>query len=213
MSEIAVIVGVVFALVLGYFLLRALVAGAVVRILLSAVGADALALAPDRIHLTRLEAEPWTDPAALGQLAAPLERAGFEDAGIFAVDEMPGLHVRLLAHRRESLYAALYEHPQAGRWADLVARYEDGEEVTFTTSQPTGLDERPGHRSVYAPGSSTDALLARARTELPRRPLVMVRPDEAPAVFEESYAESTAWRKGKGISAREVGEVAKRAAA
>lgn len=213
MMEFLVVVGIVLLLVLGFFLVRALIAGTVIRIIASAIGADALAEQPDRIHLSRCETEPWADPESLGRLAEPLERAGFEDAGIFAVDEMPGLHVRLLAHRRESLYAALYEHPQAGTWADIVARYEDGGELTFTTSQPTGLDDRPGHRTVNAPGFSTDALLARARSEMPRRPLTMVRPDEAPAVFEESYADSMAWRKGKGISAREVGEVARKMAA
>lgn len=211
--EFLVVVGIVLLLVLGFFVLRALIGGVVVRVIASAIGADALAAQPDTIHLTRRETEPWSNPEALGRLADPLERAGFEDAGIFAVDEMPGLHVRLLAHRRESLYAALYEHPQAGTWADIVAQYEDGEEFTFTTSQQTGLDEPPGHHTVNAPGTSTDALLARARSEMPRRPLRMVRPDEAPAVFEESYADSMAWRKGKGISAREVGEVARKMAA
>ncbi|MEO6461524.1 MAG: hypothetical protein ABIP29_00430, partial [Candidatus Eisenbacteria bacterium] len=138
---------------------------------------------------------------------------GFADGGTHRVEEMHGVRVRLLAHEGERLYAVVHEHPQAGLWCDVVAGYEDGRSITFTTASPTGLAPRPGHVTVHVPPTSPSSLIDRLRHE---RPSGALRPATRAAVvhdFETAYADSTAWRKRRGITAGGVAQVAARKAA
>ena len=127
--------------------------------------------------------------------------------------EMPGVVVQLLASARDGFYAALYEHPQAGHWFDLISRFQDGTSVTYSTARPTALKPRPGHPTVNLPGAGAPAALNRALMLRPRRPLQVVSVQEAAHAFEQGYAESMAYRKGVGISTGEViGTAARKAA-
>ena len=178
-----------------------------------AIGQAALAQQPDQIHLDPTNADTWTDVRAAYDLAAPLRSRGFRDAGTFRIQEMNGVLVQLLAHPDESFYAAVYEHPQVGHWIDLAARYTNGNSITFTSSKPTGLDPRPGHPVVNAPGTSPGDLWERARRERPSGTLRSAQTETAARDFEDAYEESIAWRKTRGISACEVAKVATREAA
>jgi hypothetical protein len=184
-----------------------------VRKVLAAVGRQAVDAAPDRIRLQAVSAHSWTDENAAESATEALVENGFVEAGTYRVPEMPGVTVRLLANPAESVYAAIYAHPQAGLWLDLFARYQGHTSVTFTTSRVTGLEARPGHRIVHAPGMSAFRLCERAFTEMPEGTLRPVSVDRAVHDFEEAYAESVAWRKARGVSAREVAGVARRKAA
>lgn len=168
------------------------------------VGAAALAKQPDTIHLDRRDGNVWKNGVAVRKVADPLLARGFEDAGTYAVREMPGLTLQLLAHAGDSFYAAIYEHPVAGVWYDLASRFQDGTSYTLATSKPTGLDPRPGHTVVNCPGMSVNAALDQALTERPRKWFETVSADRAVAFFEKAYAESMAWRKQRGVSRREV---------
>lgn len=176
------------------------------------LGGIALARQPDQIHLDPVSADSWSDFETVSDLGRPFTQQGFESAGTFRVEEMPGVIVQLLAHPAQRLYAAIYEHPQAGHWIDVVARYEDGSGATFTTSPPSGLDARPGHLVVNAPGTAPRALLDRVLFERPAGALLPATAATAARDFEDAYGEETAWRKGRGISAAEVANVARRAA-
>lgn len=193
-------------------LLGAAIGSAVGRLFAKAVGGEALSHQPDTIHLSPAGTQPWNDASAASAISDPLLGRGFEDAGTFKIQEMPVV-LRLLAHPGDSLIAAIYEHPQAGVWCDMVARYEQGNSITFTTAKPSGLDHRPGHPTVNAPGLSPLALLARIRAERPQGLLKPATAEMAARVFEESYDESMAWRNHRGVSAREVAEVAGKMAA
>ncbi len=175
-----------------------------------AVGAHALARQSDTIQLIPATPGVWKDPGAQARLAAALEAAGFRDAGTFTIVEMPGVAVRLLAHPGESWLAATYEHPATGPWLDCTCYYQDGTAATFSTLTATGLDPRPGFVRVNAPGLDPAALLARARAERPSRALRPASVASAARDFERAYAEEIAWRKGRGVSAREVAAVAER---
>ena len=177
------------------------------------IGANALAQQPDHIHLERCSPAAWKNGAVPRKVASDLASRGFEDAGVYAIPEMPGIIVQLLAHRGEGFYAALYEHARAGVWLDLVSRFQDGTSVTYTTSPATALKPRPGHPSVNLRGVETLAVFDKARVMRPRRPLTAVSADQAVSVFEESYAEQIAYRKQVGISTREVVNTATRKAA
>jgi hypothetical protein len=168
------------------------------------IGAQALAQQPDRIHLQPSGPQAWKDAGAPRAIAGALTSRGFSDAGVFTVSEMPGLALQLLASSRDGFYAAIYQHPQAGVWFDLVSRFEDGTSVTFSTSRPTALKPRPGHTSVNLPGLEPSAVLEKALAQRPRRVIQAVSVEKAVGVFEQSYAESIAYRKQTGISTGEV---------
>lgn len=167
------------------------------------VGASALAQQPDRIHLQPGGPGSWKNAAGRKPAEAFTTR-GFADAGVHTIPEMPGVVVQLLAHVRDGLYAAVYEHPQAGIWFDLVSRYQDGTSVTYSTSLPTALKPRPGHPTVNLPGLEPLAVLDRILAQRPRRTFKPASPDQAVSVFEQGYADSIDYRKQVGISTGEV---------
>jgi len=177
------------------------------------IGAAALAKQPDTIRLQRGGPGAWHHGEAPRKVVAALVSRGFEDAGVHTIAEMPGIVVQLLAHPREGFYAAVYEHPQAGSWLDLISRFRDGTSVTYTTSRATALRPRPGHPSVNMPGAEPSAVLDKALALRPRGPLEDVSAAQAVQVFERSYAEGIAYRKQVGISTAEVVRTAARKAA
>ncbi|MBI1797834.1 MAG: hypothetical protein HYR74_12385 [Candidatus Eisenbacteria bacterium] len=207
-----VIGALILALVLWPFVRRALallILRGAVRTVARGIGEDALARVPDRIQLERRNATAWSNRAAADALATPLLDAGFEDAGTFAVGAMPGVICRLMVEPRDAIGAAIYEHPKAGTWLELVTRYADGATASFSTLKPTGMAPRPGHTSVHAPGTQPLALLERMRAERPLKTLAPLTAATYPRTFEAAYAEHMAWRKRMGVSAEDVVAVAK----
>jgi hypothetical protein len=186
---------------------RGLLMAIIVRLFGRAIGEQAIAQQPDRIQLVRATPGAWQNSSAAAALADPLLRSGFDDAGTFRVQEMPGLVVRLLANPAEGFLAAVYEHPKAGHWLDLVTRYGDRTSVTFTTHGPTGLSLRPGHPVFNMTGASANALLVRARADRPRGSMAPVSTQRAQSDFEDAYGEAIEWRKRRGVSADEVAKV------
>lgn len=204
MFEILWLVGALVAL----WLLRPVVTWLIARVFGGAIGKAALASQPDRIRLQPAGPEAFKRPAAAERMTGPLLDAGFLNAGIHTVDVMPGLVVQLFTHPAEAMMAAVYEHPQAGSWLDLVSRYADGRSCTFTTSKPTGLDPRPGHMTFHDPGATTAALVDRLRGERPSGVWVSITPGEAVQAFEQAYAEHMTWLKARGLKAGEVARAA-----
>jgi hypothetical protein len=177
------------------------------------IGASALAKQPDRITLQRASATAWKNGDAPRQVASTLKERGFEDVGVYSVPELPGILVQLLAHSGEGVYAAVYEHPQAGSWLDLVSKFQDGTSLTYSTSPPTALKPRPGHPSVNMRGAKPDAVLDKMLAMRPRKPNAGASVGMAVSVFETAYAEGIAYRKQVGISTQEVVGTATRKAA
>ena len=134
---------------------------------------------------------------------------GFTEVGVFAVKEMPQVAICLLAKPAEAVCAAVYEHPKVGTWVELFSRYQDGTGITYSTMPDRGLEPRPGHPAIHAPGTSAEALYDRIMRERPQQPLAVITPEKLPHYFELAYAEGMAWRKNKGLTAEEVIRVAK----
>ncbi len=169
---------------------------------LEAVGRKAMSGQPDFISL-QAGASP-ARPEAKSAIES-LERRGFVRAGDFAIPEMQGLPVHFLVKEEESAIAVVYEHPEVGVWCDLVSRYADGSSITVTNAPVGGgLDPRPDHDSMRAPGLTPGALHIRLIRERPQRPLRTVTAAALPSVFTDAYREEIAWRKGRGLSATEV---------
>lgn len=177
------------------------------------IAAKALAAQPDRIHLQPATDADWADVAARDRLAAGIGDLGFRAAGSFTVPELPGMKLALFANAPESLYAVVYEHPQAGTWLDFACRFTDGSSCTWTTARPNGLDPRPGHPVHHVPGAAATALWKAVTRERPARPLQPVSVVGAASDLENAWAESIAWRKQQGVSRTEVAKVAMRKAA
>src|SRR5205085_5546330 len=133
----------------------------------------------------------WADRAAIESLETPLAALGFTGAGTFGIDEMPEVFVRFLVKEDERIGAAIYEHPKLGAWIDLFSHYENATGITYTTARPTGLDERPGAKTVNAPGTSSEALYRRLLAERPSGALVELTTGNIVQRFEDVYAKST----------------------
>src|SRR5262245_40106221 len=108
------------ARVLALLLVRKAMRGA-----LEEVGRTAIAKTADTIELRPHETYSWRSDA-MERYVEPLLALGFVDAGAFAVDKMPGVHVELFVHVSEGMQASVYEHPQFGDWVEIVSRYDNG---------------------------------------------------------------------------------------
>lgn len=192
------------------WVLRPLFVALMARGFAGAIGNKALAKQPNEIHLAPRNGLAWTHAEAARALAGPLQASGFEDAGVFAIPELPGVFVQLLVHAGDAITACVYEHPKVGHWVELVTRYRDGRSCSFTTSKPTGLDPRPGHPVFHVPEAGVGDLLARTLAERPKGELVAALPSDAAARFEKGWAESLAWRKAHGVKPGEVARIAAR---
>jgi hypothetical protein len=157
---------------------------------------DALmAVFPDRIHLSRCWRGGLPNAHAVRRACHALKAEGFEDAGTFAIDELPGIAVALLANPRESMYAVVHDHARAGAWISLVTRYASGRRWEHTTLDGSGIGARAETTLVCLPGASVGTLLERARGDRPRDVLRPVTRRAVAANFEQGYADWIYWRK------------------
>jgi hypothetical protein len=208
MRNILGLITIFIVLVVARRILGVLIMRAVALVFGKAIGAHAVAQQPDQIHLLPAGAQAWKDAAAARALSAALVQAGFQDAGTYRVEPMPGVVVQLLAHSKNSIYANVYEHARVGRWIELVSRYQDGTAAWFSTNPPTGIDARPGHMRKNYPGLAPQALVERMLAERPTGWLNPVTAGDAVKTFEAGYADYIAWKKKTGVSAKEVAQVA-----
>src|SRR5689334_7545351 len=138
------------------FLVFLVMSGLVLRVLRrgARLGAPGPAKKPQprRIHLTRTDEAALRDPAIVEALSAPLRALGYEDAGLWKIEEL-GLSVRFLLDRKDAVYAIAYDrHAALGSWLDLVTLYADGGSITANNlARPAALDERPGHARLRVP--------------------------------------------------------------
>jgi hypothetical protein len=180
-----------------------------VRVALKDVGDRALAKQIDEVHLVKKDVFSGTELDEERQrLAEPLLNRGFTRVGLFDVPEMPGVDICQLVNVNTSAYANLYSHPKAGKWLELVTRYDDGVFCSFSTKVARGLDHRPGDIHVNAPGSDPGSLYDRMLGERPQGAMVPLTAEEVPRLFEKGYREIAFWRKHKGLSPEEVAKVA-----
>lgn len=177
------------------------------------IAAKALAAQPDTIHLEPCPDTTWDDAATRDRLSDEIAGFGFREAGSFTVRELPGVRIRLFANAPDSAYAVYYEHPRAGTWFDFTCRFTDGSSSTWTTARDTGLASRPGHPVRHVRNATAGSLWKCVTRERPARPAQPASVEGAVADFENAWAESIAWRKGRGVSRGEVAKVAMRKAA
>ncbi len=179
------------------------------RYALLAVGRKAVSRQPDQIHLVPETPEAGDEDGMCVHFANPLEREGFADVGTYSVVELRGVKVRFLVNEAQCVYAALYQHPRAGEWYEIISRYQDGTGITYTIMRDHGLSPEPGNEVVRQPGAGPVDLCRRALAERPQRPLIQVNAGNVTGLFSEIWARSIAWRKSRGITPEEVARAAR----
>jgi len=154
---------------------------------------------PARVHLSPASELVWADAEAATTSLDALRAAGFQEIGPFGLDEIPAIKLYALFQPEERVWGVVYEHPEAGVWVDLVSRYEDGTSLTYAnTGEGAGLDQRPGHGIIRAPGLEVAALYRRHLAERPARTLKPVSANAFTQSFESAYAEEMDWRNSRG---------------
>lgn len=167
------------------------------------IGKKAVEAQPDRITLNRISSPDWQD-SSVGQIISSLHAAGFQDAGAYSVDKMPGVKVAILAKPEDCVAAHVYEHPKAGIWIELATRYQDGTSTTLTTLPSTGQNQPAWlttTRAAKAPAADLVRHLIRDRRPGAMKP---VSAEQAPREFEEGFAKYMSWRKATPMTADEV---------
>lgn len=159
---------------------------------------------PSDIRLRRSDAVVWNDSARVAATLDAMRGAGFESIGYYLVPQMPGLKLQAFIHHEENLFGVIYEHPQAGVWADLVAYHEDGGSTTLTNSPHGGtMDARPGHDKIADRHADPAVLLSRWRSLAERRAVEPLSAEEFTGRFEKAYADEMAWRAARGGPTRD----------
>lgn len=186
----------VYALLLGVFVVAQL---AIRRALKRARARAGGAVTRERIHVRPAPGAALSDPAGVEARARTLVDRGFEDGGVFRIEEL-GLHVRLLAHVGTGTYAVVYDrHPAAGTWVDLVTPYRDGGSFTVNDqTRASALDEPPGRKTLRVGGADAATLHARLVAERPASPILAFGLSDVPRLVETAYAEEKAWRASRG---------------
>jgi len=181
----------------------------VVRGALTAIGRKALNRTPERIKLASVDVPAWTNGPTVERQAAPLRNLGFTDLGVYSVDKMAGVLIRLMHHPETYIEAHIYDHPRVGSWIEFASRYTDGSSHTLTTLAPTGLDRPEWVRTIRADKNiPTDQLYAQFKTQREWHNIKPVAANEVPYEFEDAYLRFMIWRQNTGISPEEVAQVA-----
>lgn len=174
--------------------------------LLEAAAKRAIQNQPDEIRLVADPQHTWSNAAAIGAHATALGALGFTDAGAYTIEPL-SVALRFFLKSSDRMYATIYDHPKAGIWLNFVVLYEDGSNITFTTTQDRGVEQRPGHPIVHVPGTDAGRLYSIAVGKAPpdgRKPLTA---ESIVMEFERAWAETVRWRKNRGISMTEVASV------
>jgi hypothetical protein len=175
------------------------------RRLVKRAGRRAVVALPDTIRLAGQHPAPWRHADQVRAAADELRAIGFEPAGEYTVPEMPGVLVAGFANTRESLYAAVCEHPAGIVWTDLSGEYADGTSVSASNA-PLGdeLDPMEGTLRIRERGASASTLLHRTHEAGKPLPLKSVEPALFKLTFERVYARDTAARKKRPLTNREA---------
>jgi hypothetical protein len=179
------------------------------RAALSEVGKRALTRVPQQVALLKTDSPTWTHAAEVEQQAAPLRKEGLTDLGVYTVNTIPGVLIRMMAHPMTYVAAHIYDHPKSGSWTEFVTRYNDGSSHSLSTLPTTGMDHPEWFRKIQADKNTpNDQLYRQFLTQREWHGIKPVAPEDSIREFEENYGKLAAWRQERGITPKEVAHVA-----
>ena len=144
---------------------------------------------PPEIILRRTSDTP---PGELEPLVAELSALGYDVVGTFEIEAMPEVRLVGLVNEAAKTYAAVFDHPEGGRWTDVSTVFEDGSRLTASSNASGQRDGPEQHVRLFIPDASPAEVHARAVDGMTRDP----RPVSAEAFADEltrAYREDAAW--------------------
>jgi hypothetical protein len=176
---------------------------------LAEVGRRALTKLPEYVSLVRAESPDWTNHELVQQQAEPLLACGFQDAGVYSVDKMPGVLIRMMCQPETGVAAHIYDHPRSGSWIEMVTRYDDGSTHAVSTLRPTGMKHPNWFRRIQADKTiPTNKIYERYLPQRQQHGIKVVATSDVVREFEEVYHKLALWRQEAGLSPQEVAHVA-----
>ncbi len=154
---------------------------------LAEVGKRALTKLPEYVSLSRVESPDWTNEELVRQQAEPLLACAFQDAGVYSVNKMPGVLIRMMCQPQSGVAAHIYDHPRSGSWIEMVTRYNDG-----------SADKTIPTNKIYE----------RFLPQRQQHGIKLVATNDVVRAFEEDYHKLALWRQEAGISPQEVARIA-----
>ncbi|MDD5657063.1 MAG: hypothetical protein PHF00_07400 [Elusimicrobia bacterium] len=155
---------------------------------------------PDTIILRRVDDPRWKRPELVAGLTQELLAEGFSDSGVFAVDKMPGVLVRLMTGPGRDATAAVCDHPGIGAWVDIMSIYEDGRTVTATALPESGMPRPDWAKMMRFPQAPAAKLYQELLSGRPKGRIRPISADDAPREFELDYFKQTAWLRRRDVS-------------
>ncbi|MGH0032711.1 MAG: hypothetical protein ACQGVC_23205 [Myxococcota bacterium] len=204
------VAGVVFGLLvvaaLGVFWLKRKLRG--VGKALSALASSLTRVSPFRITLLPLNVAAWRNGDDMIEASTSLESAGYQRVGDFEVSEMEDVLLRGFWHPQRLSYAVVYDHPQAGVFADVVGMYRDRSLLTVSTCPETGMDRHPRSPILRMELEGADEfhrLHERLVAETAGREPIATAPEQFMRAVEGAYWMEMRWRIQRGgVTADEV---------
>ncbi len=176
---------------------------------LEEVGRRALTKLPEYVSLSRTDSPDWTNAELVRQQAEPLLDCGFQDAGIYRVDKMPGVLIHILCQPETGVAAHIYDHPRSGSWIEMVTRYDDGSTHAVSTLPPNGMKHPDWYRKIQADKTiPANKIYERFLPQRQQHGVRLVTTSAVVREFEEDYHRVALWRRETGISPQEVAHVA-----
>lgn len=179
------------------------------RLALEEVGKRALTKLPEYVSLARVESPDWTNAELVRQQAEPLLACAFQDAGVYTVDKMPGVLIRMMCQPQSGVAAHIYDHPRLGSWIEMVTRYDDGSTHAVSTLAPNGMKHPEWYRKIQADKTiPTNMIYERFLPQRQQHAVRLVPATDVAQEFENAYHKLALWRQEAGISPQEVARVA-----
>ncbi|MCH2206059.1 MAG: hypothetical protein MK132_09355 [Lentisphaerales bacterium] len=126
----------------------------------------------------------------------------FQSAGTFFTDQVEGLIIEGFVHA-DGYLAALYDHPQAGVFVDIVTKTENNHWFVISSNSPQGMEspENCTKSYLHIPPDEDDLvtkLLDKLKEDTNGKSLCQWQIENFRSIFEKAYNSEMQWRIQKG---------------
>ena len=148
-----------------------------------------IAASPPTLHLVRELSPVWDDFDLVTEHVDALRALGFRALGTFGCQELDQFQLVAMAHPKEGFAAAVFEHPERGRWVDIATQFRDTGEYLVVSSAPEGgqRPKIPGFVKHFDKKASVHKLFQIFSKKVGHHLVVPVGPDNYVSFFETHY--------------------------
>jgi len=145
---------------------------------------------PSGVSLDGVQEPDWIDSKWATKWIEEFRSAGFDEVGAFEITQLPDATIYGFCDPSRSIWGTVTEVGSIGRYAEIVAHYEDGRTFMATTQDPSMASNLPWTTAKYLPSARLEDLLNASDWDAPDGE----RKGVHPSVFVESYL--AAYRRG-----------------